>query len=535
MSGVAGEGIGPASQARRRSWRTLLYALPVSLVLAHAASFSAYTIDDAYITYTSAQNLARGFGPVFVPGERVEATSSLLWTLLLAPFELLGVGSPLASKLLGGACALWVVLAAPQLLRRMRPNATLLQQITLSTLIAGSTPFVLWASYGMENGLVALLLLLAVARFGRELDLGRGALSALPIFLLETVRPEGFMFIALFVALRVLATIRSPERRRRLLLPWLGALALSLFVYEAAGLLYFGRLLPNPVAAKVGASALARAKDGVRYLLGGHSSVVFYTFVGSCLLALPALFARHTRIGISALQAAWRDNPSYLTALALCALQLCFTLLVGGDWMPFGRFVSHVAPLVLTTCASGYIAITEQVDSVSAQLPGLPRLVRAAALLALVWLGLNELRGSRAAHVSVAALQEQCDRALPATVSFLNAHASEQDTVAAADIGYVGYHFKGRVYDWWGLANEEITALGQAIGNIDPATVLKHHPRFIVLYSTTPTLTASSMAEGMALYSRPFMRSTEFTARYRQVHTVAFSPTRYHVTFERLK
>src|SRR3989442_3898513 len=42
--------------------------------------------DDAYISYRYAQNLARGHGLVFTPGERVEGYSNLLYVLLLTPF-----------------------------------------------------------------------------------------------------------------------------------------------------------------------------------------------------------------------------------------------------------------------------------------------------------------------------------------------------------------------------------------------------------------------------------------------------------------
>lgn len=515
-------------------WHARLYILPALLVLAHAALFRAYIIDDAYITYTSARNWAHGFGPVFMPGERVEATSSLLWTLLLTPFELIGIGSPVASKLLGAALALLVVLYVPVLLRRMRPGATGLQQLTLGCLVASCSCFVLWSNYGMENGLVALLLIVAVDRFGGELQAGAGYGSFFPIFLLETIRPEGFIFIALFVALRMLWLLREPRRWRTLLAPWLIPLVLSLLLYELAGYLYFGHLLPNPVAAKVGASALVRAKEGIRYLMVGPSAVVLYTFLGASVIALPALFGRRANIGLRALYEEWRVSPWYLTALLLCALQLLFTIMVGGDWMPMGRFVSHVAPLILTVLVAGYLTLREQAEAVARELPGMAVLLRAAALLVVLLLTLHELRGMRALQQSIGTLQRQCDAALPATVAFLNEHGSERDTVAAADIGYVGYYFKGRVYDWWGLANEEITALKQAIGNIDPNTVLKHRPRFIVLYANAPVLAEATMVDGMALYSRPFMRSAEFLAHYRQVHSAQFSATRYHVTFERV-
>src|SRR5580700_1207941 len=40
--------------------------------------------DDAYITFRYAANLARGFGLVFNPGERVLGTTSPLFTFILA-------------------------------------------------------------------------------------------------------------------------------------------------------------------------------------------------------------------------------------------------------------------------------------------------------------------------------------------------------------------------------------------------------------------------------------------------------------------
>ena len=48
--------------------------------------------DDALITLRYAENIARGHGPVWNIGERVEGVSSPLWTLLLVPFHWLGLG-----------------------------------------------------------------------------------------------------------------------------------------------------------------------------------------------------------------------------------------------------------------------------------------------------------------------------------------------------------------------------------------------------------------------------------------------------------
>jgi hypothetical protein len=80
----------------------LLFFLAVILLIVHAAAFLKFTIDDAYITFTYTKNLALGNGPVFAVGNHVEATSSMLWAVLLVPFEwLLHNGAITGAKILG--------------------------------------------------------------------------------------------------------------------------------------------------------------------------------------------------------------------------------------------------------------------------------------------------------------------------------------------------------------------------------------------------------------------------------------------------
>lgn len=76
------------------------------------ARFSLITIDDAFITFTYAKNISLGKGAVFVPHEYVEATSSILWALLLVPFEFLHIGSLIGSKVLGALCSILSVFTA---------------------------------------------------------------------------------------------------------------------------------------------------------------------------------------------------------------------------------------------------------------------------------------------------------------------------------------------------------------------------------------------------------------------------------------
>ena len=77
--------------------RVVSIAIPACgaiLLVAHAlhmrALFHGNSFDDAYIAYRYAENWARGLGPVFNSGERVEGYSDFLWVALLTPVARLG-------------------------------------------------------------------------------------------------------------------------------------------------------------------------------------------------------------------------------------------------------------------------------------------------------------------------------------------------------------------------------------------------------------------------------------------------------------
>ena len=76
-----------------------------------------WTAEDAFIDFRVVRNLLAGHGPVFNPGQRVEAYTSPVWVLLLAvshailrvPVEwiavLLGLGLSASGVALGGRAA----------------------------------------------------------------------------------------------------------------------------------------------------------------------------------------------------------------------------------------------------------------------------------------------------------------------------------------------------------------------------------------------------------------------------------------------
>ena len=67
-------------------------------------------MDDAFISFRYAKNLANGLGLVFNPGEKVEGYTNFLWVMILGLSEYLGLGILTASKIFAGAATFGTLL-----------------------------------------------------------------------------------------------------------------------------------------------------------------------------------------------------------------------------------------------------------------------------------------------------------------------------------------------------------------------------------------------------------------------------------------
>ena len=71
---------------RQRTLKYLLVLLPTVIVLVGGWRYR-WVSDDAYIDFRVVHNILSGYGPVFNPGERVEAYTDPFWVLLLTIFS----------------------------------------------------------------------------------------------------------------------------------------------------------------------------------------------------------------------------------------------------------------------------------------------------------------------------------------------------------------------------------------------------------------------------------------------------------------
>lgn len=214
-------------------WALILLTFLVRL------SVAPRVIDDAYITFRYAENLASGLGMVYNLGERVLGTTTPLFALLLAALRsLLGIEPTAASHWVAAvadAATAWIL---------VRFGSILLQS-SWSGLAAGSlfalSPLAFGFSIsGMETSLAVALLLGALLSYLER----RKRLLPILLALAFLTRPEA----SLLIVLVLLGFMTSREWRSAyhtmlvvgaLLTPWL-----------IFALVYFGNPVPHSILAK---------------------------------------------------------------------------------------------------------------------------------------------------------------------------------------------------------------------------------------------------------------------------------------------
>lgn len=342
---------------RRLVWLPAVFPIVIGLTV-----FSSTLQDDTYISYWAAHALSTTGEIVNYNGERIEQSSSLLHTLVLAVLrKLLRVDLGLIGPLLSASCAAMTVLLTQHMVRRCRPDL----EMTAGSLLGTSLLLSHWTFSGLETTLaaaVSVALLLAWSSFLDQGSRGRTVLTVVTTtacFVL--VRPEaGLLAIALAgsCAWTTLWLMRRSEAAHRAIDRVRVGRSLALFTVAGAmvvgvGLFrvdYFGSWFPQPVLAKVAPFEPGRLVAGARYVYA--YSLGTWGFLLWLLAAMGAI-----RVTIALVRGS-RPPAAILTTAVLFALVYTgFVVAVGGDWMPLGRFIVVLLPpaVLLATVALGEI------------------------------------------------------------------------------------------------------------------------------------------------------------------------------------
>ncbi len=280
---------------------------------------TAWVSDDAYISFRSVDNFIAGLGLTYNPGERVQAFTNPLWTLLHIPVAAV-TGEVYFTTL---ALSILASLAAVIIFARYIAVSPYGAAVGIAILCV-SKAFTDYSTSGLENPLTHLLLAVFVADFLRH---GPAQRPPLRLGLWAALLALNRLDTILLVLPALVETLRanfSPRNAARLALGFA-----PLAVWLIFALIYYGFPFPNTAYAKLntGIPLAASVQQGFFYFLSTIELDPVTLVVIAAGLAAPWI------IGFAA------GQP---VALGL-ALYLAYILYIGGDFMS-GRFFS--APLL---------------------------------------------------------------------------------------------------------------------------------------------------------------------------------------------
>lgn len=293
-------------------------------------------LDDAYIFFRYAENIANGFGFVWNIGEApVEGYTSFIYLILLVSAKIVTIDLELFAILLGilsSTLALFFAYLVYDLLYPQDPNHPSAGLITV-IILALSPSYIYWSGAGMETAFYSMFLVLSIYFFLKlSNSLKEVFLKGVLFGLLCIIRFEAVLFF--LAALVYLMTDNFSFKNLQINKPSLmfsAAFVIIFGTYFIWRWSYFGYFFPNTYYAKTG--------GGFQQIAGGFLYVVkalrlFYGF-GWILIFIIMFFLEKMMITKKAV---------FLFSIAI--ISILTTIFIGGDHFHLGRFVLPVLPLI---------------------------------------------------------------------------------------------------------------------------------------------------------------------------------------------
>ena len=401
----------------------LATAAACAIAIAHVCVWRATgPLDDDAILYRYGANLARGLGLVFNPGERVEGYTAPPLVFFHALVEFARVDHVLASRALGIASYVGLVLALSAAWRTALPKST----VPWPALLAATMPAIAFhANAGLGTLLTAALvaqwmlgeLRRSVAESAPQTSRrGHPAAADVALGFACLLRPEMSLLM-----LAVVARLGWKHEWKRAAVTCAPPLA-----WLAFRLAYYGAWLPNTYSAK-NLPLLEDLARGWAYLIDQALAVPF----------LP--------LGVILVVVAWvraQSAPPLARELAVALLLAVLGVVaVGGDYMPLGRMLIPSAPIFLLAMTLQIVRRFEGVVSLPA--------VLFVAVMGAMQVGQFQ-RAEREASL------DQLERRWQAIGVALRERAAPQTRVATQAIGFVGYESRLPILDMLGLVDPVI-------------------------------------------------------------------------------
>jgi hypothetical protein len=505
--------------AKRPAWGLVLLALCLWVVLA-GRLLTDWQMDDAYISYRYAWNLAHGDGLVYNPGEAVEGYTNFLWTLIAALF--IGAGFHPGGVMLSLVIAFSIGLVGLTfyLGRRLFRDSYTWPLLAAGLLVIDPS----FITYGARGSGIEAVPFAFMALLPVVLLWWRGKSGVTPVYglvaggvvlaLASMTRPEGIAVAVILLSVKAWQEKSEGRSVWRMLAAGVLPYLLIIVPYQLWRITFYGYLFPNTFYAKTDASTsfLARGWTYTWEFISEHWLIVGLSAVGAALwlaLALRRLItARRKRQGVTPpgespqgthSNPASRDDAVWIVrALAvLVSFYTLYIIVVGGDHFPAGRFfVPLLSPLILLALFAVYRWIGPLMGSASPTAPYQRAWLRSLAGAAF---------GLGIAAYSLTALwlqdpQGALARRTNRDTNFVNIWGSaglwlrdhtSVDTLGASPVaGAIAFYGQRNVVDMLGITDEhighkQIETMGSGLAGHekeDPLYVLDRQPDYILPY-----------------------------------------------------
>ena len=415
-----------------------------------------HVVDDAYITMRYSRNLASSGALAYNPPDAVLGSSTPLWTGVLAASTFTGARPENAAVVLSGVADLATI--ALIVMYGGRTFAATAAGLT----IAAWPAYLAYGVSGMETSLYVLLVVSFVTALSRGAVGNAAAASALGAL----CRPDGALLPVLGCAW--LAATKS----RGVALRFCGIVVVLCTPWLVYALITFGSIVPASVSAKAAADVpwfLSLQNLGAYFLTGVYAPLTALALAGAALAMLEG-------------DAFWR-----LWMLWVGAYVAGMTAANGFTHFPW-YFVPILPVLNAAAAAAVERGCREWMPSrylTRRRVPG--RLALTAALAIVLLSRAPVLR----AHLDAQAAGRET---LYASLARELAVVDGRCTVAATEIGTIGYHYPGRILDLVGLVSPE------AVRRPADELLAEKQPRWVVTYDTHFDRRAATSQSFIRLY-----------------------------------
>lgn len=445
-------------------WRYLLehplrVALCVFFVLAFAALLleqvilvGDFRVDDAYISFSYAKNLASGHGLVFSEGIRVEGYSNFLWVLLSALGYVFVETSADPYPVVRAIAFVFLLIAGLLTYKLSRRKAGSFISLSAVLLLFSSTDLFRATASGLETVPYVAAVLFGWWAYCCELD-GQRRWSMLAFVPAALMRIDGFVPAFVVLGFEIAYSLTARRFSAKSWLRWWVPAVLIWGAYFVWRWLYYGLPLPTTYYAKT----LVSLGDPLR---GFRQGYVFLSDYGLIALAPWILVA-----------AVWGPRRQVAALLFGLLANFAYVGKVGGDWMPFQRFFLPALPLFVVLMAWGVEAAYEKASKVG---PKVTWLTVSLALGCALWTGTHANSGlvttgfERSKLALAVHVKDHTRNNLLAAVPLMRwVPRSAGDKLVTDYAGVFSVFTDAAVIDMWGLCQKDI-ALRGGVRGINP-------------------------------------------------------------------